>query len=239
MNGIFSGVRERWLPLYRLLHAMTTRMVGEFEEHMTSGAVVWRHSSAFAEISARKDCMVVGVVSDAPHEEWNPAKTAQTSKNRITHYFEVTDDSLFPVLAERIAASYALTSMSRSRKPDAEKPVYNTIDEYIARFPAEVQAVLCEVRGAIRRAAPDAAEKISWQMPTFWQNGNLVHFAAAKNHIGFYPGESGVRVFGDTLTEYKTSKGAIQFPLDKPIPVALVEEITRFRVKENTAEQQE
>lgn len=115
-----------------------------------------------------------------------------------------------------------------------EKSTPTTIDEYIALFPVEIREMLEQVRKTIRKAAPNAQEKISWRMPTFWQNGNLVHFAAAKHHIGLYPGESGVRVFADKLTDYKTSKGAIQFPLSKPIPHDLIAEITRFRVQENT-----
>lgn len=111
---------------------------------------------------------------------------------------------------------------------------YTTIDEYIAQCPEVHQPLLQAVRETIRAAAPDAAEKISWQMPTFYQNGNLIHFALQSKHIGIYPGSSGVEQFAGKLTEYKTSKGAIQFPLNKPFPHELVAEITRFRVGENT-----
>nr|WP_236860355.1 DUF1801 domain-containing protein [Candidatus Formimonas warabiya] len=128
-----------------------------------------------------------------------------------------------------------LTQPNHTRKEPAEKPVFTTIDEYIALFPADVRDILQQVRTTIRNAAPEAKEKISWQMPTFWQNENLVHFAAAKNHIGLYPGASGVRAFADRLTGYKTSKGAIQFPLSEPIPYDLIAEITRFRVRESGA----
>jgi len=109
------------------------------------------------------------------------------------------------------------------------------IDDYIATFPDEVQVILAKLRQTIRQAAPDASEKISYQMPTFYLNGNLVHFAAYKNHIGFYPAPSGIVVFQDELKQYKTSKGAIQFPIDEPIPHALVKKIVAFRVKENAA----
>ncbi|MDH2917481.1 MAG: DUF1801 domain-containing protein [Gallionella sp.] len=108
------------------------------------------------------------------------------------------------------------------------------IDEYIATFPHEVQAILQKLRQTICKAAPDATEKISYQMPTFYLNGNLVHFAAYKNHIGFYPAPSGIVAFQDELKKYKTSKGAIQFPIDAPIPQALVKKIVEFRVKENS-----
>lgn len=114
---------------------------------------------------------------------------------------------------------------------DKEKTV-ETIDAYIAQYPLEIRVLLEKVRQTIREAAPDAKEKISWGMPTFWQSENIIHFAMAKNHIGLYPGESGVRCFLDRLTDYHTSKGAIQFPLKKPIPYDLITEITCFRVQE-------
>ncbi len=110
---------------------------------------------------------------------------------------------------------------------------YTTIDEYIALFPADVQDRLQAMRSAVREAAPEAAEKISYQMPTFHQQGNVVHFAAFKNHIGFFPGASGVEAFADRLTAYKTSKGTIQFPFSDPLPLELVKEITQWRVEEN------
>lgn len=234
-NSIFSGVRAKWLPLYDQLHSMALEKLGSFDEYETASAVIWKHTTAFTEVSAKKDCMVVAFASDVVHDEWQPSKVLQTSKNRVVHYFEVTDNALFPVLIERIAQAYTLTQSNRARKDPAEKPIYATIDEYIALFPGEVGDILEQVRKTIRQAAPDAQEKISWQMPTFWQNENLVHFAAAKNHIGLYPGENAIRVFGGKLTEYKTSKGAIQFPFSEPVPYDLIAEITRFRVKDNAA----
>jgi uncharacterized protein YdhG (YjbR/CyaY superfamily) len=114
-----------------------------------------------------------------------------------------------------------------------KKSNISAIDEYIATFPEDVQKKLWEMRKAIRAAAPDATEKISYQMPTFFLNGNLVHFAAFKNHIGFYPAASGVAHFTTELAAYQTSKGAIQFPLDQPIPFDLVTRIVQFRVMEN------
>lgn len=114
-----------------------------------------------------------------------------------------------------------------------ESKVYKTIDEYILLFPDDVQEKLQTLRQVIKEAAPDAIEKISWQMPTFYQHGNLVHFAAHKKHIGLYPGDSGIKAFEHMLTEYKSSKGAVQFPLDKVLPYDLVREIVLFRVNEN------
>jgi len=110
----------------------------------------------------------------------------------------------------------------------------NTIDEYIEQCSPEIQGKLKSLRKVIRETAPDAVEKISWKMPTFTLNGNLVHFAAHKNHIGFYPGPSGIEVFKDKLSEYKNSKGAVQFPNDKPLPFDLIREIVAYRVTENT-----
>lgn len=111
-----------------------------------------------------------------------------------------------------------------------------SIDEYILQFPLEVQAILQTLRKTIREAAPEAQEKISWRMPTFFLHGNLVHFAAFKNHIGFYPGASGIESFRDRFSEYKWSKGAVQFPIEKPLPLELVSEIVKFRVTENVRE---
>ena len=111
---------------------------------------------------------------------------------------------------------------------------FRTIDEYIKTFPDDVQSILEEMRQTIRIAAPEAVEAISYQMPTFKLNGkNLVHFAAFKNHIGFYPIPSGIEAFKKELSSYKQGKGSVQFPIDKPIPYDLVEKIVKYRVKEN------
>lgn len=110
----------------------------------------------------------------------------------------------------------------------------NDIDEYIGRFPAEIKIKLQEIRQTIRKAAPEATEKISYQMPTFFYHGNLVHFAAFKNHIGFYPIPTTIKAFKDELTSFKHSKGGIQFPLDKPLPLTLITKMVKFRLKENT-----
>jgi uncharacterized protein YdhG (YjbR/CyaY superfamily) len=113
-----------------------------------------------------------------------------------------------------------------------DKKQFNTIGEYIGTFPEDVQRILEKMRQTIRDAAPDAVEAISYQMPTFRLNGNLVHFAAFKNHIGFYPTPSGIEAFKKELSHYPGAKGSVQFPIDKPIPYDLVKKITLFRVKE-------
>jgi uncharacterized protein YdhG (YjbR/CyaY superfamily) len=107
------------------------------------------------------------------------------------------------------------------------------IDEYIARFPEEVQEILEEIRTTIRNAAPGAEETINYQIPTFTLKGNLVHFAAYKKHIGFYPIPTGIEKFKKELSVFKGAKGSVQFPLDKPIPYDLIRKIVLFRVKEN------
>lgn len=107
------------------------------------------------------------------------------------------------------------------------------IDEYIAGFPLDIQQILEEIRMTIRKAAPDAEEAIKYQIPTFTLKGNLVHFAAFKNHIGFYPAPTGIEEFKNELSVYKGAKGSVQFPLDKPIPFDLISRIVKFRVEEN------
>jgi uncharacterized protein YdhG (YjbR/CyaY superfamily) len=111
--------------------------------------------------------------------------------------------------------------------------VIASIDEYIRTYPKNVQKKLSELRLLIRQIAPEAIEKISYQMPAFSLNGNLVYFAAHKNHIGFYPTASGIANFKNELSKYKSSKGAIQFPIDNPLPITLITRIVKFRVNEN------
>jgi uncharacterized protein YdhG (YjbR/CyaY superfamily) len=108
-----------------------------------------------------------------------------------------------------------------------------TIDEYIAGFPKDVQVILEKVRETIRKAAPGAEETINYQIPTFTLKGNLVHFAAFKKHIGFYPTPTGVEKFKEELSVYEGAKGSVKFPLDEPIPYDLITRIVEFRVKEN------
>ena len=107
-----------------------------------------------------------------------------------------------------------------------------SIDDYIRNFPPDTRTKLSDLRSTIRRAAPSAVEKISYRMPTFYQNGNLVHFAAYEHHIGFYPTPSAISAFKGELKKYVTSKGAIQFPIEEPLPLKLVSRIVKFRVAE-------
>ncbi|WP_316792092.1 iron chaperone [Pedobacter frigoris] len=107
------------------------------------------------------------------------------------------------------------------------------IDEYISGFPEDVRKILEEVRATIREAAPEAEETIGYAMPTFKLNGNLIHFAAYKNHIGLYPTPNGIEEFKEELSRYKGAKGSVQFPIDKPMPLDLISRITKFRVEEN------
>ena len=108
-----------------------------------------------------------------------------------------------------------------------------TIEEYIADFTKDIQKILEELRATIRKAAPEAEETINYGIPTFTLKGNLVHFAAFKNHIGFYPTPTGIEKFKNELSAYAGAKGSVQFPLDKPLPLGLITKIVKFRVKEN------
>ncbi len=110
---------------------------------------------------------------------------------------------------------------------------YTTIDEYLTQFSAETRAILAQMRAAIADAAPEATEAISYGIPTFKLNGNLVHFGGFKSHVSFFPGGEAAGVFADELKSYHCSKGTIQFPLDKPIPYDLIKKITHFRVEQN------
>jgi len=113
------------------------------------------------------------------------------------------------------------------------KITYGSIDEYISTFTPEVQDILQTLRQVVQESAPGAKEKISYQMPTFELHGNLVHFAAFKNHIGFYPAPSGIDEFKDELKEYHKSKGALRFPIDKPLPYDIISRIVKYRVASN------
>ena len=109
-----------------------------------------------------------------------------------------------------------------------------TVDEYIAQFPPDVQEILARIRAIIKEAAPQAQEKISYQMPYYALNGRLVYFAAFKRHIGFYPMVTGITAFQGELSAYKGAKGSVQFPLDRPMPYDLIRKIIEFRVAENS-----
>jgi uncharacterized protein YdhG (YjbR/CyaY superfamily) len=116
---------------------------------------------------------------------------------------------------------------------DSSLSAPQTIDDYIAGYPADVQAILQQIRQTIHETAPEATEAISYGMPTFKLNGNLVHFGAFKNHIGFYPVPSGMAAFKDELAAYKQGKGSVQFPLNQPMPLDLIRRIVEFRVEES------
>ena len=116
---------------------------------------------------------------------------------------------------------------------DASRRQFKTMDEYINTFPEDVQSILNELRQTIKEAAPEAEETINYQIPTFTLHGNLVHFAAFENHIGFYPTPSGMEAFKKELSSYKGAKGSVQFPIDQPLPLPLIRRIVEYRVKEN------
>lgn len=118
--------------------------------------------------------------------------------------------------------------MMKSDKPE-------TVDAYISAFPAKIQKLLKQMRAAIKKAAPQAEELISYNMPAYKQNGMLVYFAAFEHHIGFYPTASGIQQFKKEIADFKNSKGAVQFPLEEPLPLGLIAKIVKFRVSENNA----
>jgi len=117
----------------------------------------------------------------------------------------------------------------------SDTPTSKSIDTYISAYPKEVQILLQKVRDTIHSAAPDAQETIAYGIPTFTLNGNLVHFGGFKNHIGFYPAPSGTKEFERELSKYEGAKGSVKFPLDQPLPLALITKIVKFRMKENLA----
>lgn len=119
------------------------------------------------------------------------------------------------------------------------KDTSKLIDVYIATFPKKTRELLIALRKTIQESAPGAEETIKYGIPTFVLHGNLVHFGGYKNHVGFYPAPSGVEAFKEELSVYKSAKGSVQFPIDKPLPLALVAKIVKFRAKENTKNCQE
>lgn len=157
-----------------------------------------------------------------------------------TMRFPLDEPMPYPLIARVIKARLkdgrAHAKAKETAKVAAAPAPTGNIDAYIAGFPAEVQAVLQKVRAVIRQAAPTAEEAMKYGIPTFVLDGNLIHFAGFKSHIGLYPTPSGIVAFKKELAGYASSKGAVQFPLDKPIPYALIERITKFRVKENAAQ---
>lgn len=126
-----------------------------------------------------------------------------------------------------------LNGLMKGENMEGNKIAPESIDEYISKFSPEIQEILEMLRKVIKEAAPEAKEKISYQMPAFTLYGNLVYFAACKNHIGFYPTPSGIDAFRNELSGYKGAKGSIQFPIDKPLPYELISKIVKFRVAEN------
>jgi len=143
---------------------------------------------------------------------------------------------------EKAAASKKITAAKTKAAPVKEKKEKENVtsgkslvDQYIARFPAATQVLLEKMRAAIQKVAPAAEQTIGYGIPTFKLNGNLVHFAGYDNHIGFYPGPAGIANFEAEISKYTYAKGSVQFPIDKPLPLALVTKITKFRVAQNEA----
>ena len=140
---------------------------------------------------------------------------------------------LGPKVLKVLDAEMASQGLSFGVETDAAQQKITSIDAYIQQFDAPTQIKLNQMRQIIQTTAPDASEKISYQMPTFYLNGNLVHFAAYAHHIGFYPAPSAIREFQTELAVYKNAKGSVQFPLDQALPVELIQKMVAFRVAEN------
>ena len=128
----------------------------------------------------------------------------------------------------------SLASILLGSRKMTNRSTAKTIDEYIAEFPSDTRRVLEELRALIKATAPGATEKISYAIPTFYLNGNLVHFAGYEKHIGFYPGAGGIEAFREELKPYKSAKGSVQLPLGQPLPTDLIRRMVEFRVAENT-----
>ncbi len=153
-----------------------------------------------------------------------------TSRAQQSDLLERIDDCLSR-LAREVAGRPS--RIARAPKMKTKQRAPKTIDEYIAGFPREVREILQKIRATIRKAAPRAEEKISYQIPTFTLHGNLIHFAAYQHHIGLYPAPRGVAQFKEELSAYEGGKGTLQLPLDKPIPLRLITKIVKYRVKIN------
>lgn len=171
---------------------------------------------------------------EADHESKTEI-TVQTRQNIIDAVWSLCCEKRIEKITVKEIASLKGGALSM----EENKTIINTIDEYILKFPAEVQAILQVLRQIIKEAAPEAEEKINYQMPTFYLHGNLVHFAAYKNHIGFYPAPTGIEAFKKELSVYKGAKGSVQFPIDKSVPFELIREIVKYRVNENMRKAEE
>ncbi|MDR1639401.1 MAG: DUF5655 domain-containing protein [Clostridiales bacterium] len=228
--SIFTEIRAPWKRLYESLLTTATETLGDFESKVKENNITWFTNAAFAEISVKGAYMAVAVTSSTSNPNWNADKIIQRSKNRFVHTFTVTSQYNFETVLEALKESYGL-ALAATPKPSEEADHYTNIDEYIALFDGKAQEALVAVRETIRQAAPDATEKISWQMPTFWQGENLIHFAANKKHIGLYPGPEAIVFFSERLASLKTSKGAIQLPLDKPMDLELITDIVKHRLE--------
>lgn len=229
--AVFTGVREHWRPLYEQLRNMALEQLGDFEESEGSSVIMWKNNTTFADVKAKKACMVVGVLSNELHEAWGAESTFQASKNRFAHYFDVVDDSRFPALLEYMESAYAITGATK-RKKQPDMPEFETVDEYIAMFPDDIQQVLKKVRAIVKENAPEAEERTSWKMPSYYMGEPLIHFSAAQKHLGVYPTPNGVEAFADRLSEYKTTKGGVQFPFNKPLPYDLIADMVKYRVSQ-------
>lgn len=233
VDTVFTGVRARWQPLYAALMARVQAQTGPVEVKVSGARIMLKHGTTFAEVAVRGSGLTVALVTDEAHADWCADSVRQASKRRVTHTFAMADEARLADIAGYLALAYAQARPARAEVA-GQMPEVDTVDAYIAAAPADVRPILLQVRATIRAAAPQATERISWQMPTYTQGENLVHFAAQKQHLGFYPSPEGLDAFAPRLAGYKRTKGGVQFPYSQPIPYDLIAEITRWRVKQVT-----
>lgn len=224
-------MRKPWLPLYKTLKKAALKILNSFEEVENQKAIVWKHHSAFAEIKTKKSGLTLSFPLNSLHLEWEPTQTLQISKNRISHTFELTTPEQIIKILPGLQAAYDLTI---NQKPlgRAPKTNYTNVDEYIGAFDPQIREILDKIRSIILSALPMATEKISWQMPTYFFKENLIHFAAAKNHVSIFPTPEAIAFFNERLKQYSTRKGTVQFPYAKEIPYQLIGEIALWRYHE-------
>lgn len=225
----FIASKAKWFSLYQDLRAAVVEAVGDFHEHMTTKGINWKHHTSFAEISAKKDCMVVAFSLDSLHAQLQPARVLTTSKNRVVHYFEITDDTLFSMLVQWISKSYEMTKKNPVRKGPEKLPLCDTGEGYIALFTKDIQKLLNGIEAIVLEAVPNCEKRISWGMPSFYQdNGYVLQFAVQKKHVGLYPGPDAIEHFKDRLMSYTTTKGGILLPFGQAVPYQLIRDIVLF-----------
>jgi putative transposase len=200
-------------------------------ENREPPAVMWGVSNHMALGSKAPVYPASGATPEERHGRWRANRMMRSHAGTWRFHFSIA----FVELSKEAISNIRIDKSRRQSMEEQKKSGFATVDEYIASFPDATQLKLRELRATIKTAAPEAEEKMSYQMPTVYLKGNLVYYAAWKKHIGFYAIPSANEAFKDELAAYTVSKGAVQFPLDQPLPVDLITRMVRFRVEENLA----